>query len=145
MHRLISAITACAALFAPMSARAQTSDSNGPGQVAAAPAPAKPLTTCEALARDWRNVEIDLAKSDIEDVGDNSAPRSTMRAIRDGNSLQLASMTLSLMRDYKCSLPKRAPSSVTFMLPAMECRTEQLKGNYKAPQCETANWYALGQ
>jgi hypothetical protein len=116
-----------------------------PAPPPAAAAPAKPLTTCEGLARDWRTAEVTLAKNDVEELADNSAPRATMRAIRDNNALQLASITLTLMSNNKCPLPKRAPSEVTYMLPAMECRTEQLKGNYKAPQCDYSTWKPLGQ
>lgn len=107
--------------------------------------PAKPVSTCEALSRDWRNVEVKLAKSDAEGISDNSAPRATMRAVQDNNELLLASMTLTLMREHKCTIPKRAPAGITYLLPALECRNEQLKGNIKAPQCDTSGWKALGQ
>ena len=139
MRFLFHTALACAlpaALSAPLLAQTQP-----PGKAT----PAKPMTTCEALARDWRNVEVHLAKNDAEGVVDNSAPRATMRAIQDNNELQLASMTLGLMRDHKCPLPKRPPSKVTYMLPAIECRTEELKGNYKAAQCDSTNWKPLGQ
>lgn len=144
MRNFIVGLTASAALGVPAIAQVPPSGpSNSPVETAITSPPAKPLTTCELLSRDWRNVEIELAKSNIEDIGDNSAPRATMRAIKDTNSIQIAAITLMLMRDHKCSVPKRAPSHVTYMIPAMECRTEQLKGNYKAPQCETSTWKPL--
>jgi hypothetical protein len=142
LRNVLTVVVTTAILFQSEAAMSQTAD---PSAAPVATPPTKPLTTCEALARDWRNVEVDLAKSNAEDIGDNSAPRATMRAIRDGNSLEVAAITLSLMRDNKCSLPKRPPSHVTYMIPAIECATEQLKGNYKAPQCDTATWKSIGQ
>lgn len=137
--RVITSLAGALALSNSVQANAQAE----PTPPVAPVAQTKPMTTCEGLARDWRNVEIKLAQNDIEEIADNSAPRATMRAIRDNNELQLASMTLSLMRDNKCALPKRAPSKFTYMLPAMECRTEQLKGNLKASQCDASAWTPL--
>jgi len=146
MRKSVLAVIVLGALAQHTASLSQVVDlKTQPASPAATPAPPKPMTTCEALARDWRNAEIDLARNDVEGTLDNSAPRATMRAIQDNNALQLAAITLGLMHDHKCPLPKRAPSKVTYMLPALECRTEQLKGNYKAVQCDTSNWKALGQ
>lgn len=106
---------------------------------------AKPMTVCEGLARDWKAAEIELAETWTAEIGDDSAPRATMRAIRDQNSLTKAQIALQLMRDNKCALPKRAPSGLTYSLEAMKCRTEKMTGNFKAPECEINNWKALGQ
>lgn len=107
--------------------------------------PSKPLTVCEGLARDWRSAEIDLAENWSTEIGDNSAPRATMRAVQDQNALLKAQIALQLMRDNKCVLPKRAPSGLTYSLDALKCQTEKLKGNYKAPECDSSKWKALGQ
>lgn len=122
---------------------APATSQTAPAPVAAAPT--KPMTTCEGLARDWRAAEQDLAESDAESIGDDSAPRATMRAIRDQNALLKAQIALSLMHDYKCSLPKRAPSKLTYMLNAMKCQTEKLKGNYKSTECDYSTWTPIGQ
>ena len=146
MRIFTSSLLVLTALGLPGQLSAQIVDlKTQPAPPPPSPASAKPLTTCEALARDWRSAEITLAKNDIEELADNSAPRATMRAIQDNNALQLASIALTLMSNNKCPLPKRAPSEVTYMLPAMECRTEQLKGNYKAAQRDTSTWKPLGQ
>ena len=108
----------------------------------AAPASKAP-TTCEVLARDWRSVEWDLANNYAEGVADDSAPRATMRAAQNAEQFAQAQITLQLMRDYKCSLPKRAPSEMTYSLSAMKCRTELMKGNYKAPECDRSTWTPL--
>lgn len=106
---------------------------------------AKPMTICEGLARDWKAAEIELAENWTAEIGDDSAPRATMRAIRDQNSLTKAQIALQLMHDNKCALPKRAPSGLTYSLDAMKCRTEKMKGNFKAPECDINSWKALGQ
>jgi hypothetical protein len=108
-------------------------------------APAKPLSICEGLARDWKSVEYELADNYADGVTDDSAPRATMRAVQDQNALLKAQIALALMRDNKCPLPKRAPSSLTYMIPAMTCKTEKLKGNYKAPACDYSTWTPIGQ
>jgi hypothetical protein len=89
-------------------------------------------------------VEYDLAESYAEGVTDNSAPRATMRAARDQDSLLKAQIALSLMRENKCTLPKRVPSSLTYMLNAMKCQTEKLKGNYKSTECDYSTWTPIG-
>lgn len=131
--------------FASASTGQVTIEKPVPGPSSPTTAPAKALTVCEGLARDWKSAEIELAENWTTEIGDNSAPRATMRAVRDQNSLLKAQIALQLMRDNKCSLPKRAPSGLTYSLDAMKCQTEKMKGNYKAPECDTTAWKALGQ
>jgi hypothetical protein len=110
-----------------------------------ASAPAKPLTICEGLARDWKSVEYELADNYADGITDNSAPRATMRAVEDQNALLKAQIAVGLMRDHKCPLPKRAPSGLTYSLNALKCSTEKLKGNYKSAECDSSTWTPLGQ
>lgn len=102
--------------------------------------PTKPFTVCEALAHDWRSVEMDMAENHVDGMGDDSAPRATLRAIQEQNSLQTAAITLQLMRDNKCEIPKRAPNYTTYELNALDCAAERAKGNNDAPQCKRDNW-----
>ena len=140
MEKIGFALLASAAIiFHPLPLSAQTLSTP---PVAA---PLKPLSICEGLARDWRSVEYELAENYADGVTDDSAPRATMRAVQDQNALLKAQIALALMRDNKCTLPKRAPSSLTYMLPAMTCKTEKLKGNYKAPACDASTWTPMGQ
>lgn len=104
----------------------------------------KPAGKCEALARDWKAIEFEMADNYAAGVTDDSAPRATMRAAQDQVSLLRAEITLQLMRDFRCPLPSRAPSRMTYSLDAMKCRTEQLKGNSKAPECDYSTWTPLG-
>ena len=68
-----------------------------------------------------------------------------MRAVQDQNALLKAQLALSLMRDHKCTLPKRTPSWITYSLNALKCSNEKLKGNYKSAECDYSTWTPLGQ
>lgn len=127
----ISAVLALAAF----PAFAQTPRASRPASPAAAP------SRCAALQSDWRSVEITLAQNSAEGIGDNSAPRATLRAMEDNNALIRAQMTLELMRAAGCTLPARAPVAGTFLLDAMECQTALLRGGRAGEgACETATW-----
>ena len=121
--------------IAAFPAFAQTPRASRPVSPAAAP------SRCTALQSDWRSVEITLAQNSAEGIGDNSAPRATLRAMEDNNALLRAQMTLELMRAAGCTLPARAPTVGTFMLDALECQTERLRG-VRAGEgvCDTASW-----
>lgn len=106
---------------------------------------AKPMTVCEGLAHDWRSAEIDLAETHAEGIADDSAPRATMRAVRDQNALLEGQLALTLMRDHKCPLPKRVPSWISYSLNALECKTEKMKGDYKSAKCDSSTWTPLGK
>jgi hypothetical protein len=115
--------------------------------LAQAPRSARPATPapaggrCAALQSDWRNVEITLAQNSAEGIGDNSAPRATMRAMDDNNALIRAQITLELMRAAGCTLPARPPLTGTFLMDALDCQTELLRGGHAGQgACDTASW-----
>lgn len=110
----------------------------------AAPTPAPKLSTCDALAADWKRLDMNMADRFANSVGDNSAPRATLRAIEEGNDLLKANMTLQFMRDNKCSLPKSPPSGGAYISAALECSTQRLKVGFEATKsvCDRANWMA---
>lgn len=110
----------------------------------ATPAAAAKLSTCDALAADWKRFDMNMADRFADSVGDNSAPRATLRAIEEGNDLLKANMTLQFMRDNKCSLPKSAPSGSAYISAALECSTQRLKVGFEAAKavCDRANWVA---
>lgn len=111
-------------------------------QVPAATAPK--LGVCEQLAADWKRFEINMAERFAEGIGDNSAPRSTLRAIEEGNDLMKAGLTLQFMRDSKCPLPKSAPSGNAYVSAALDCSTARLKSGYEAAKavCDRTKWMA---
>lgn len=103
------------------------------------------LSKCEVLANDWKSVEYGLAMNNARSIGDNSAPRATLRAMEDSNELAKAQMTLQLMSDNKCPLPSRAPSWTTYTVEAMECQTARLGGDFDSPECDFKTWKPLTQ
>lgn len=109
-----------------------------------APVVTKPMTTCEALATDWRRVEQNMADRFVEALGDNSAPRATMREMREANDLALAAMALQFMRDNKCMIPKRAPNTGTYLSAALDCAKARRESasSTTPPVCERENWTA---
>lgn len=111
-------------------------------QVAAAQAApgAKPTALCPGLATQWDNVEKDLAAREANGVGDNSAPRATLRAIENSNDLARAQMVLSLMQAGRCSLPDSPPSYVVYLSNALSCATARLKGTKDPVECDRKGW-----
>lgn len=106
--------------------------------------PAAPKSVCQTLADDYRLVEENLAQSFVDGLADNSAPRATLRAMEEANGLASAALTVAFMRDNKCPLPKRAPSTTKFLGAALECSTARgtVPARETAPQCVRANWKA---
>lgn len=102
-----------------------------------------PVTVCATLNKQWDGIEKDLADDYAEGSSDNSAPRATLRAQRETNYLLRAEMLLGMMRDNKCAIPKSPPNSITYLLPALTCRTDMLK-NYSSKElpesCKRDNW-----
>lgn len=108
-------------------------------------APAAPSSACIALAADWTRIEQNLADNLARGLGDNSAPRATLRAMEDGNELAAAAITLDLMRDNRCPLPRRAPQSATYLGSALECATARLRigSGDNPPACDRSTWTAV--
>lgn len=76
---------------------------------APAPPPASAPAVCASLMADWERYERSMGKRYVEGIGDDSAPRAQLREMRTANDLKRAEITLSLMRDNRCPLPKQAP------------------------------------
>ena len=104
------------------------------------------VAPCTTLAAQWTGLEQDLADDHAEGITDNSAPRATLRAQRETNILLRAQMLIGMMKDAKCPLPKAPPSYVTYLLPAITCRTDMMK-SYTAKElpvsCDRKKWTAI--
>ncbi|WP_308911941.1 hypothetical protein [Pseudokordiimonas caeni] len=100
------------------------------------------LNTCDLLAADYKRVEQNMAVRMAESVGDDSAPRATLRAMEELNDLMMASMTLQFMRENNCALPKRAPNAGKYLGRAVNCETQRLRGSQQQihEACNRANW-----
>lgn len=98
--------------------------------------------TCASLTRTYEGVSMDLASNFADSVGDNSAPRATLRAMEDANSLATAKIALDLMRDNHCPVPKSVPSMASYISQALTCSADRTKTPAAtAPaSCDKANW-----
>lgn len=96
--------------------------------------------TCEQLQSQWREVEMNLAEIYAEGLGDNSAPRATMRATRTTSEMSQANVILGLMAANKCPAPTKAPSEYTYAAAALNCSTARLKGATQIPACDRTLW-----
>jgi hypothetical protein len=99
---------------------------------------------CTTLAVDYESASKDLGDNIAAGVADNSAPRATLRAMEDANVLIRAQQTLELMKAHKCAMPNRAPTGARYMLAALECRNERLRGTKDSPKCDRKTWAPLG-
>lgn len=131
MVRLIS-ITAIGIVAASTSAFAQTKPAS----------PAAPSSVCARLMGVYEGASKELAANYATSVGDNSAPRATLRAMEDANTLTEAHIALDLMRDNHCPVPKTPPSSVWYLSAALSCATDRLKASVgqNPVSCDRANW-----
>jgi hypothetical protein len=131
------ALLIAALILVPTPAMAQV-----PARSAAAAAPAG---KCERLAREWKGIEYRMADRHADEIGDNSAPRATLRAMEESNNLAEASMILSFMRDGRCALPSHPPSYISYFGAALECHTAIL-GGAKADdaKCDREKWTRVG-
>lgn len=102
---------------------------------------------CAALASTYDGASKELATNSAEGIGDNSAPRATLRALEDSNTLAEAKMTLDLMRDHHCPMPKSAPARIFYLLPALTCANDRMKasGSVSPASCDQQTWQRAGQ
>jgi len=109
-------------------------------------APPVSAGTCSYLMKRYDNASMDMAANFASSVGDNSAPRATLRAMEDANSLSEAKMALDLMRDHRCAMPKTVPNSALYSLEAMTCASDRMKigAGANPPSCDRAQWKGIG-
>jgi hypothetical protein len=154
-HLLLAAILVVPALSICGGADGQVQHAAATAK-AVSPTPSAPPTICPALSNAVEASEKELARIDAEDRGDNSAPRSSMRATKKAYEATMIGSNLALMRDHHCSPYPWTVSDSAFMLPAMECRTAMLKietkliGDPKAKvelpaECDSSKWTRLGE
>lgn len=107
--------------------------------------PTPPAGACAQLMNEYDGASKDLAANYASSVGDNSAPRATLRAMEDANTLTAARIALDLMRDNRCPLPKIVPNYIWYLNDALTCTTDRMKaGAGQSPaSCDRANWKRL--
>lgn len=71
---------------------------------------------------------------------DNSAPRESNRELKVLNERILQLMVIQQMQAHGCQIPKTTSSGVGYMIDALKCATERIKGNVNASECDQRNW-----
>lgn len=107
----------------------------------AAPAPAG---VCADLASQWDRVEKNLASNSADEIGDNSAPRATLRNIEDLTGMTTANLLYAMIKDNKCPLPKSAPQTATYFASALTCASDRLK-TASPESCKRETWTKAGK
>ncbi len=94
----------------------------------------------------YREDQVDQANKAMasifaDGITDNSAPRETNRQIKELNQKIKQQTAIQLAIAEGCDTSSFLPNDMgSYITPALECATEQLKGNYKAASCEMSNW-----
>ena len=95
-------------------------------------------SVCSKLTSDITNHSKSLAANFAEGVGDNSAPRATMRETQEQTILANVRMTMDLMRDNRCKLPTSVPNGGEYIGSALQCKTDRLKAEVDGTAGEPA-------
>lgn len=115
------------------------------GYIAAAKPVARKATatsgTCTRLYADMEHLKKSLAMNFADGIGDNSAPRATMREAQDQSLMARVRLTMDLMRDNHCRMPTTVPTGVEYASSAISCRTDQMSsGSLNPPSCVQDKW-----
>ena len=97
--------------------------------------------TCTQLNADMEHLKKSLAMNFADGIGDNSAPRATMREAQEQSLMGKVRLTMELMRDNHCKMPTSVPTGVEYASNAISCRTEQMhSGSANPPSCDQDKW-----
>jgi len=103
--------------------------------------PEKILTIVEPEMCVGYNDEIEsnlkrIAMTDAEGIGDNSAPRATMRQQQITGYKTDIQTTLNLMAAQKCKLPKASPNAAKYYSSAMSCQLKNMSAKNQDERCD---------
>ena len=115
-----------------------------PQSLLAQTAAPKAMALCPGLAFQWDNIEKDLAEREAEGFTDNSAPRATLREMKNANDLTKAQLLFAMMQAGRCPLPDTPPNYIVYFSDALKCGTARLRGTKDAPECDRKTWKKLG-
>ena len=97
--------------------------------------------TCTRLYSDMEHLKKSLAMNYADGIGDNSAPRATMRESEYQSLLARVRLTLDLMRDNRCKMPTSVPTGVEYVSSAIACKTDMMQsGSSSSPSCDQDKW-----
>lgn len=95
---------------------------------------------CEVYENVYENANKSIASIDVKGIADNSAPRESNRQLKMLNERILQLIVIQQMQAHGCKVPKAISTGAGYMTDAVKCRTEQLKGNVSAPECDQTKW-----
>ena len=76
----------------------------------------------------------------VEGIGDDSAPRATLRAIEANNQLLLIQIQLGLMNLNKCPVRKTSLSATKYVDDALACSAAMRTTESDPPACDRSKW-----
>ena len=95
---------------------------------------------CKALMTAYDHASKLISLEDAKGLGDDSVYRAILHEMTISNYFQVRLLNLHLMELNKCPIPSNPVYSSEYTLQALECSTEQLKGNHQSPKCDLAKW-----
>jgi len=100
-------------------------------------------TTCADLEKsvDWSTK---LIASEIsEGIGDDSAPRATLKEIRISNEWKKIDISINLMAQNKCSPLAYTPNPANYLTAALNCSMARTKGENDTIVCNKQEWNSI--
>jgi hypothetical protein len=96
---------------------------------------------CAAFQHAIDASEAQLSMIFARGLGDDSAPRATLRAEQQGNELRTIAINLELMIQLRCPLPKQPITTVgSYLSAALACATAQTQGEKDPAACKREKW-----
>jgi hypothetical protein len=104
---------------------------------------------CVAFSGAVIDGEKELAYISVDGVGDNSAPRETVRAVNSSVEMSRIQANITLMAAQQCPLPNQPVDINAYGLAALDCKIANTKialamtkgATFSlAPECERAAW-----
>lgn len=100
--------------------------------------------TCANLKSRLENSSKSMAMIYADGIGDDSAPRATMRELKELNLKVDQLILLEFMKEHDCEFESAPPSMSLYLSSALECANDQLQGNYESEKCKRDNWTPSG-
>lgn len=104
------------------------------------PACAMAAPPCDGFEKAIEESLKEIAWVTASGVGDDSAPRETLRSMRIANELALIRLHLDLAARNQCPARRAPINEHKYLGQAAECRTEQLRGVKDPPVCKRETW-----
>ena len=95
---------------------------------------------CEVYGNLYDGANQELAAIHVEGISDDSAHRETNRQTRMLNQRIYQLILIFQMQAHKCDIPKLPSDGIGYMVDAVECQTEWIKGNSEHPECDRSKW-----